>query len=494
MNDKLSSSSQSPLVNRPGTTRQNHQVIPATHNPELPAADSAFSSLAWATASVRCCPQIGTPPPGPQSVEYHRRCAKHFKGLSSQVKLFPVAFESGEGCLLVDVDGNRYIDFSSGIYVTTLGHCHPKVSEAVAKYARQLMNAHDFTTRIKTALVEKLASVLPGDLKAYQFYDSGTAAVEAGIRVLRAATGRGELLSCYNDFHGKTYGAVSLAQIRSQVYGRVRAPGCHLVPRPDTYRPLWTNEQGGIDTDKYIAFYDEYIASGTVGDVAGFVLEPIQGWAGSIMPPDDFFPKLRQYCNEKKLLLMADEVLTGWGRTGKWLCLEHWGVLPDVVSIGKGFGNGFPVTAVAVREPYQESFEKISASSSYGGNPMACAAALASTAVIEEEQLLEHAAELGRVAQQRMEQMKAEHRIVGDVRAKGCLMGIELVKDRRTREPFDQAGQLVYQKAFRKGLAWIPAGHILRMSPAIVMDEDTLLNGMNIIDEAIGETARELGY
>ena len=169
-------------------------------------------------------------------------------------------------------------------------------------------------------------------------------------------------------------------------------------------------------------------------------------------------------------------------------------MVPDVVTIGKGFGNGFPVTAVAVREPYKESFEAVSASSSYGGNPMACAAALASTEVIEEEQLLEHAAHLGEVALRRMERMKAEHRIVGDVRAKGCLMGIELVKDRATKEPFDKAGTLVYQKAFRKGLAWIPAGHILRMSPPIVMDEATLLKGLDLIDEAIGETAKELGY
>jgi 4-aminobutyrate aminotransferase-like enzyme len=210
------------------------------------------------------------------------------------------------------------------------------------------------------------------------------------------------------------------------------------------------------------------------------------------MPPDDFFPKLRRFCDQRKILLMADEVLTSWGRTGKWLCLEHWNVVPDVVSIGKGFGNGFPVTCVAVREAYRESFEKISASSSYGGNPMACAAALASTEVIEEENLLEWASHLGNVALKRMERMKAEHAIVGDVRAKGCLMGIELVKDRTQKTPFDKAGELVYQKAFRKGLAWIPAGHILRMSPPIVMDEAALLKGLDIIDESIGETQKEL--
>jgi 4-aminobutyrate aminotransferase-like enzyme len=453
-----------------------------------------FSTFDWARVDLERVPHMVVPSPGPKSQQEHARCTRYFKGLSSQVKLFPVAFESGQGCVLRDVDGNDYIDFSSGIYVTTLGHCHPKVSEAIARAASQLMNAHDFTTPIKTKLMEKLAAVLPGDLNGFQLYDCGTAAVEAGIRVLRAATGKHETVSCFYDFHGKTYGAVSLGQIRSQVYGAVRAPGSHMVPRPDTYRPLWTKPDGTIDTDRYLAFYAQYLEMGTVGSVAGFVLEPIQGWGGSVMPPDDFFPKLRKFCDDRKILLMADEVLTGWGRTGKWLCLEHWGVVPDVVTIGKGFGNGFPVTCVAVREQYKESFETISASSSYGGNPMACAAALASTEVIEEEGLLAHAEKLGEIALRRMKRMQAEHKIIGDVRAKGCLMGIELVKDRATKEPFDRAGTLVYQKAFRKGLAWIPAGHILRMSPPIVMDEDTLLKGLDLIDEAIGETEKELGF
>ncbi len=448
----------------------------------------------WAHVDLDSVPEMKTPAPGPRSKALHARCTKYFKGLSGQVKLFPVAFESGQGCVLTDVDGNRYIDFSSGIYVTTLGHCHPKVSGAIAKYAGRLMNVHDFTTEIKTLLCEKLAEVLPGDLNGFQFYDSGTAAVEAGTRVLRAGSKKHELLSCFYDFHGKTYGAVSMGEIRSSVYGAVRAPGFHMLPRPNPYRPQWTKADGTLDTDKYIEFYGEYIDRATVHSVAGFVLEPIQGWGGSVIPPDDFFPKLRKLCDERNILLMADEVLTSWGRTGKWLCMEHWDVLPDVVSIGKGFGNGFPVTCVAVREHLKESFEAISASSSYGGNPMACAAALASTEVIEEENLLERSTHLGELALQRMERMQAEHPIIGHVRAKGCLMGIELVKDRKTKEPFDEAGKRIYQKAFARGLAWIPAGHILRMSPPIVMEDEVLLKGLDIIDEAIGETARELGY
>ncbi len=447
---------------------------------------------AWAHLDLNQVPNLKVTPPGPKSKELHTRCTKYFKGLSSQVKLFPVVFDHGKGCELVDVDGNRYIDFSSGIYVTTLGHCHPKVTEAVQKMAGKLMNCHDFTTEIKTKLVEKLAEILPGDLNGFQFYDSGTTAVEAGQRVLRAASGKTEMISCFYDYHGKTYGGVSLGHIRSFVYGPCRAPGMHMVPRPNTYRPMFTRADGSVDSDKYIQFFDEYIDKGTVGNVAGFVLEPIQGWGGSVMPPDDFFPKLRRYCDEKKILLMIDEVLTSFGRCGKWLCMENWDVVPDIVTIGKGFGNGFPVTCVAVREPYKESFESISASSSYGGNPMACAAALACIEAIEEENLLARSEYLGELAMKRMEKMKAEHPIVGDVRAKGCLMGIELVKDKKTKEPFDKAGALVYQKAFRKGLAWIPAGHILRMSPPIVMEDEVLLKGLDIIDEAIGETEKEL--
>lgn len=464
-----------------------------TANPVSPSKGKK-STLEWGKVDLSKVPNIKTALPGPESKKWHDRCTKYFKGLSSQVKLFPVSFDRGVGCVLYDVDGNEYIDFSSGIYVTTLGHCHPKITDAIAKYSGMLMNAHDFTSPIKTLLVEKLAEILPGDLNGFQFYDSGTTAVEAGMRVMRAASKKHEMVSCFYDYHGKTYGAVSMGHIRSSVYGAVRAPGAHMVPRPDTYRPMWTKPDGSIDTDQYLAFYDQYLDKATVGSVAGFCLEPIQGWGGSVMPPDDFFPKLRKFCDERKLLLMIDEVLTSWGRTGKWLCSEHYGIVPDVVTIGKGFGNGFPVTCVAVREPWKESFEAISASSSYGGNPVACAAALASTEVIEEENLLDYATHLGNVALKRMERMKAEHKIVGDVRAKGCLMGIELVKDRKTKQPFDEAGTKVYQRAFAKGLAWIPAGHILRMSPPIIMDEATLLKGLDIIDESIGEVSKELGY
>lgn len=450
--------------------------------------------IGWAKVDLKRYPKIVSKElPGPKSKAMHARAAQFMKGYSGQVKLFPVCFEKGHGVTLTDVDGNEYLDFSSGIYVTTLGHCHPKVSEAVAKYAKTLMNCHDFTTPIKMRLLEKLAEVLPGggDLSAMQLYDSGTTAVEAGLRLCRAAQNKHEFLSCFRDFHGKSGHAVSLARMNTSS-GATRTAGFYMVPRPDPYRPLWTKADGTIDTDAYLRFYDEAIVEGTVGQVAAIVLEPIQGWAGSIFPPDDFFPKLRKWCDKRKIMLFADEVLTSMGRTGKWLAMEHWDTLPDVVTIGKGFGNGFPVTAMVARKEYGDAIEKISASTSYGGNPMACAAALASIEAIESEGLLENAQILGRYFEKRLAKMKAEHPIIGDVRCKGCLMGVELVKDRKTKEPFDEAGKLVYQRAFAKGLAWIPAGHILRMSPPIVMDEPTAAKCMDIIDEAIGEVEKTL--
>jgi 4-aminobutyrate aminotransferase-like enzyme len=452
------------------------------------------SVAAWSHVDPITVPNLMTDEiPGPRSREMHARAARLMKGYSSQVRLFPVVFEKGHGVTLTDVDGNTYLDFSSGIYVTSLGHCHPKVSEAVAKYAHTLMNCHDFTTPIKLALLEKLAQILPGDLNGMQFYDSGTTAVEAGLRVCRAATGNWEFLSCFRDFHGKTYGAVSAAVFK-QSDGPTRAPGFHMLPRPYPYRPVWTRPDGAIDTDAYLAYYDQYLREGTAGKAAAFLLEPVQGWAGSVFPPEDFFPKLRRFCDQRGILLMADEILTSMGRTGKWLCMEHWGVLPDVVTLGKGLGNGFPVTAMVVREQFANSVEKISASTSYGGNPMACAAALASIEVIEEENLLDHSTMLGGLMMQRMREMQSRHPIVGDVRGKGCLLGIELVKDRSTKEPFEEAGTLVYQKAFRKGLAWIPAGHILRMSPPIIMQPELALKGLEIIEEAIAEVEKEHGY
>jgi 4-aminobutyrate aminotransferase-like enzyme len=449
----------------------------------------------WATVDIDLVPKIVTPPPGPASQEIHERSAKYMKGYSSQVRLFPVSFEKGHGVTLTDVDGNIYIDFSSGIYVTGLGHCHPKVTQAVQKAAGELMNAHDFSTPIKMRLLEKLAEISmgtgDGKLNGIQLYDSGTTAVEAGLRTMRAATNKFEFISFHRDFHGKTMGAVGLARL--DVSQGLRAHGFFLAPRANCYRCPFKQKYPscGLMCVDYIR---TVIQEETSGRVAGIVLEPIQGWGGSIVPPEGWIQKIRALCDELGILLMADEVLTCMARTGKMFAMEHWATVPDVTTLGKGFGNGFPVTAMLVSEKHREAMEKISASTSYGGNPMACAAALASIEVIEEEQLCERSTHLGNVLLKRMKEMQAQYPIIGEARGLGCLLGIELVKDKETQEPFEEAGRRVYQKAFRKGVAWIPAGHILRMSPPMIMSVEVALKGLAIIEEAIYETQQELGY
>ncbi|MBK7709688.1 MAG: aspartate aminotransferase family protein [Bacteroidales bacterium] len=409
----------------------------------------------WWKESAIGIPKIITDTPGPESKRMHANTARYMKGLSSQVKLFPVCFEEGSGITLTDVDGNKYLDFSSGIYVTSLGHCHPKISEAVSHWAKKLMNAHDFTTPVKEKLMEKMAGILPGKLNAIQLYSDGTASVEAALRAARAITNKHEFISAYRDFHGKTLGAVSCAQMfrgETYSYGPTRAAGFYMVPRPDPYRPLWTKGDGSIDTDAYIRFYEDFLKEGTVGNVAAFVLEPVQGWAGSIFPPDDFFPKLKALCDKYKILLYDDEVLAGMGRTGEWLTLNHWGVIPDIVTFGKSFGNGFPVTAMVVSEENGDALEKISASSSYGGNPMACAAALASLEVIEEEGILQNVRSVGGFFMKRMLRMKEQHPIIGDVKGKGFLLGIELVKDKKKKSRLMKQAKLFTRKHSEK--AW----------------------------------------
>jgi len=445
----------------------------------------------WARVDPATVPHLPVPPPGPESRELHERASKYMKGYSSQVRLFPVAFERGHGVTLTDVDGNVYLDFSSGIYVTSLGHCHPKVTEAVQKAAGELMNCHDFTTPIKTRLLELLAELAPGDLGGVQLYDAGTAAVEAGLRICRAATGQLEFISFHKDFHGKTMGAVGLARLDSSQ--GLRAPGFFLAPRAFCYRCAFgmTHPECNLHCLRYL---DTVIREETAGRMAAIVLEPIQGWAGSTVPPDGYMQALREFCTERGILLFADEVLTCMARTGKMFCVEHWDVVPDVMTLGKGLGNGFPVTAMLVSDRFKDQVEKISASTSYGGNPMACAAAVASLEVILEEGLVERSAHLGDLLLARMAEMMERHPLIGDVRGKGCLLGIELVRDRVTKEPADAEGHLVYQKAFAKGLAWIPAGNVLRMSPPIIMDDDVALKGMDLIEEAIAEVEAEKGY
>jgi 4-aminobutyrate aminotransferase-like enzyme len=446
----------------------------------------------WAKIDAASIPDMKVPAPGPRSKDIHGRAEKYMKGYSSQVKLFPVAFESGHGVTLTDADGNKYIDFSSGIYVTNLGHCHPKVVEYLRKYTGQLMNCHDFSTEIKTLFLEKLASLTPANLNGIQMYCAGCESVEAAMRAARAHTKKYEFFSFWGDFHGKTMSAVSVTQVADYTTGP-RAAGMHLAPGAHCYHCAFDKQYPECKLFCVDALEKQIKMEGT-GNVAAIIMEPIQGWNGSVVYPDTYLPAIRKLCDRLGILLIIDEVLTCCARTGKMWCVDLYDVVPDIMVFGKGLANGFPATAFAVKEEMAGVLEKISASTSYGGNPMAAAAGLASLEVIEEENIVERSAKLGDFIMERLIRMKCGHKIIGEVRGKGCLLGIELVKDLDTREPFLEAGKRVYQIAFSKGLAWIPANHTLRMSPPLIMEEDVAAKALDIIDESISIAEKEFGY
>lgn len=436
-------------------------------------------------------PDIKTTPPGPESVRWHERAARYMKGYSSQARQFPVVFDRGQGATLTDVDGNVYIDFSSGIYCNSTGHCHPRVVERTREWVGRLMNIHDFTTPIKALFLEKLAGFLPGDLKAIQLFCGGAEAVEAAMRAVRAVKrGKYEFFSFWGDWHGKTGGAMSLSSLGTEVFGP-RAPGCHLAPAPDCYRCPYRLEypQCGL---LCMSVFEGTIDQEGTGMQAGVVMEPIQGYSGSVVYPDEILPRVAQICRDRGMLLIADEILTGMARTGRNFCVEHYDVIPDLLVFGKGTAGGFPLSGIAIREQYAWALERMSASTTYGGNPMACAAGLATLEVIEEERLLENVRTVGASLMNRLSALKEAHEIVGDVRGKGLLLAIDLVKDRATREPFPEAGRLVYEKAFAKGLAWIPAGNVLRLAPPLTIDDNLARKAVDLIDEALSETERFL--
>ncbi len=443
---------------------------------------------AWADVDIDKIPDIKVKPPGPISRAIEKRAGKYMQGYSSQVRLFQVAFESGKGVTLKDVDGNTYIDFSSGIYITNWGHCHPKITETVVEYTRKLQNCHDFNTEIKTRLLEALVEITPGDLNNVQLWCEGSKCVEAGLNIARAATGKYEFISFFNDMHGKTLGSQSLTTM-TKISGP-RAVGSFRVPYGNCYRCSFklTYPECNLHC---VDFIREAATELATNEVAAIVVEPIQGWGGTVIPPDGWLLKIRKLCDELGILMFVDEVLTCMGRTGKMFCVNHEDVVPDILTLGKGFGNGYPVTATIYSDKIKDRMEGVSSASSYGGNPVACAAALACIEVMQEEGVLERVVSLGEFILERLKKFQKEYSIVGNVRGKGCLLGIELVKDPETKDPNVEACRTIYRKVFERGVSWIPAKHNLRLSPPLIMTREVACKALDIIEEAIAEAEHE---
>jgi 4-aminobutyrate aminotransferase/(S)-3-amino-2-methylpropionate transaminase len=433
---------------------------------------------------------------GPRSKEIVGKERRHLApGGQSFALQAGLAMARGSGATLVDEDGNEYIDFIAGIGVGSVGHCHPHYVEALKRQLERLTFG-SFTTETRAKFLELLASLTPQGLTRIQMFSGGAEAVEAALRLAKAATGQAEILGFWGGFHGKTGGVLPL--LGSEFKHRLGpfTPGRYLSPYADCYRcPLRLRYPDcGIACAEFVR---DVIRYQTGGELGAIIVEPIQGTAGNVVPPAGFLRAIQAIAREHGALLIVDEMLTGFGRTGAMWGTEHDGVVPDIMTVGKGMGGGFPLSgvistdAITAAKPWSNaSFS----SSSYGGNPLASAAGLAALEIIVKEDLVTNAARVGKVMLARLEALKEKYRCVGEVRGRGLMLGIELVKDRTTREPLARpATQALYQACLRRGLVAMTYAPSIRINPPLLIREETALAGLAILDEALGAVVKEHG-
>ena len=434
--------------------------------------------------------QIRTRIPGPRSQQVVAEEQRHLApGLQGFALWAGVAMERGEGSTLTDVDGNTYVDLIGGIGVNALGHCHPRYVAALTAQAGQL-TVGSFTSVPRAQLVNGVCDMAPAGLDRLQLYSSGAEAVESALRLARCATGRQELVGFWGAFHGKTAGAMSLMGSSAR-HGLGPLPaGSTLVPYADCYRCPFalTYPSCGMACAE---FARRAMKAQPAGPVAAVIAEPMQGTAGNVIPPPEFLPAVAEAAHELGALFIADEMITGFGRTGRPWGVDHTGTAPDIVTLGKGFGSGFPISGVLTRGEVAQAkpwSNPSGSSSSYGGNALAAAAALASVSTIREERLWENADRVGAAMVRELRRMQERYPFIGDVRGAGLFIGVELVKDRQTKEPLD--GDLmkgVYRECVRRGLLAMTYTPHVRLQPALTIDEGTALEGLAVLDEVLRE-------
>jgi 4-aminobutyrate aminotransferase len=417
-------------------------------------------------------PSLKTPLPGPRAAELIARDARAMS--PSFTRAYPFVMERGEGCWATDVDGNRFLDFTAGIAVVTTGHSHPRVVAAIEEQARRFihMSGTDFYYSSEIELAERLeAKILPGTPAKVFFTNSGAEAIEGAMKLARYTSGRPSYIAFIGAFHGRTFGALSLTASKASQRRRF-APLLSSV-----FHAPFPTEARGITTDETMARLEELFATVAPPEsVAAVFVEPIQGEGGYLVPPDDFLPRLRELTLKHGILLVADEVQSGMGRTGKLLAVEHWGVEPDIVCLAKGIASGLPLGAFIARAE-QMSWPPGSHGSTFGGNPIACAAGLATLDLLDEG-LIDNAERVGAVLQDGLREIAASHPHVTDVRGKGLMLALEL-------ETHEQADELV-QAAFERGLLLLTAGlRAVRISPPLVLDPEEAATGLEIIAAAL---------
>jgi taurine---2-oxoglutarate transaminase len=425
--------------------------------------------------------------------------AKHYvlHSWSVQNALDPIPVAGGEGRYFWDFDGKRYLDFASQLVNVSIGHQHPKVVAAIKEQAEKLCTiGPPMATEPRSTLARLLAEVTPGDLEMSFFTNGGAEANENAIKLARWYTGRHKIVARYRSYHGATGGAITLTGDPRRWPAEPGIPGVVRMFDPYTYRcpaghpdpcPVCT---GGPHLEEILQYEGPHT-------VAAVILETVTGTNGIIVPPDGYLQSIREVCDKYGILLIADEVMAGFGRTGKWFGVDNWDVVPDILSVAKGINSGYiPLGAMIVRKPIADWLRDkyFAGGLTYSGHPLACASAVASIEAFKEEGIVEHAAEMGPVFAEQLQTLQDKHPSIGQVRGLGCFWGIELVKNRETREPlvpFNATGEAfapvarVYKAALERGLYLMTHWNVVMVCPPLTITREELEEGISVLDEAL---------
>jgi 4-aminobutyrate aminotransferase len=431
---------------------------------------------------------IRTPLPGPKAQSLIARDA--LVTSPSYPRGYGFAMSHGRGCEVWDVDGNRFLDFAAGIAVCSTGHCHPEVVAAIQQAAEQFIHiSSDFWHEGQTRLAERVSELVPTREPAMCFFgQSGTEAVEAALKLARYATGRSRFIGFLGGFHGRTMGSLAFTSSKYTQQQRFAPtmPGVTHVPYPNPYRPLFV----GADQGKAVVDYiEQMIFRGNVppDEVAAILVEPLQGEGGYLVPPDGFLERLRALCDRHGILLILDEVQTGVGRTGRMFACEHWGVQPDIVTLAKGLASGMPIGIMAASRGVMQAWPRGAHGNTFGGNPLCCAAALATIDLVEREYMA-NGARVGARFLDRLREIQGRHPEIGDVRGKGLFLAIELVKDRASKEPAHDFCEAVVSRAFQNGLLLLSCGvSAIRFMPPLMVTVEQVDEALVILDASLNE-------
>ena len=424
--------------------------------------------------------------PGPESarllemgLQYEAQCAGYQA---------PLVWDHAEGVVVTDVDGNRYIDWTSGVLVTNLGHSHPDHVAAIQRAVGRLMNCYDFPTPERVNAARELVEIAPDHLTRAFFLTTGSEATEAAIRVAKRFTGNFEIISFFGGFHGRTYAAMSVAGLAAtkKQFGPLM-PGVIRVPFPYCYR-CGLNLDPETCSMECFDLLETTARYSSTGSLAGLIIEPYQGAAGFVFAPDGYLKRVERWCADNDVVFILDEVQSSFGRTGKMLMLEWEGLKPQLVCVGKGIGSGIPTSALLAQEDVIGALSKGEMSSTCGGNPVSSAACLAALDIIAREGLCENALRIGAIIKERLLEIQERCPYLGDVRGMGMVMGLEFVQDKQSKEPAPDITRRVIDTAAQHGVlvgAVGIFGNVIRVAPPLVMSEEEAHESLDTMEDVL---------